>query len=40
MAALVWAWILNIAVLGGVEVNRAFEGGGEEAVADPAEDDA
>lgn len=25
VAALVWAWILNIAVLAGVEVNRAFE---------------
>ena len=38
VAALVWAWILNIAVLAGVEVNRAFEGGGEAAVEDTTAD--
>jgi membrane protein len=40
VAALVWAWILNIAVLAGVEVNRAFEDGDVEAVADTTADPA
>jgi len=35
VAALVWAWILNIAVLAGVEVNNAFEPRNEGSAATP-----